>query len=55
MSFFRDAMNRINDTSTTTVTCPECGKTSKQSTSKVRRQQALLCPACKSLFVTQPK
>ncbi|MCT4717098.1 YnfU family zinc-binding protein [Enterobacteriaceae bacterium H18W14] len=48
-------MNRINDKATGTVTCPECGKKSKHPTIKIRRQQALLCPSCKSLFVVHSK
>ncbi|WP_435953877.1 YnfU family zinc-binding protein [Dryocola sp. BD626] len=51
MSFFADAMNRINDKSTTTVTCPQCGNKSKQPSSKIQRGQAMLCPGCKALFV----
>ncbi|WP_435948109.1 YnfU family zinc-binding protein [Dryocola sp. BD586] len=51
MSFFADALNRINDKNTTTVTCPQCGSKSKQLACKIQRGQAMLCPACKALFV----
>lgn len=37
---------------TSMVTCPSCGLSSSQSASKVRLKQAMLCPGCKSLFVS---
>ncbi len=57
MSFFASAMNRFNDksTSTSTVTCPQCGSKSKQPSSKISREQAMLCPSCKALFVVHPR
>lgn len=51
MSFFDYAMQRVGLVANMTVTCPICGHKSIQSTTKVRQQQALLCPGCKSLFV----
>lgn len=51
MSFFDYAMKFIGGASTTTVTCPECGHKSSQSTSKIRLKQAMLCPGCKALFI----
>jgi len=52
MSFIDYAMKLMNSgTSTTAVTCPVCGAKSTQSTSKIRLNQAMLCPGCKSLFV----
>lgn len=55
MSFFANALSRINDKNTSTVTCPQCGSKSKQPTSKINRQQAMLCPSCKALFVIHPR
>ncbi|WP_317846461.1 MULTISPECIES: YnfU family zinc-binding protein [Enterobacter cloacae complex] len=51
MSFFDYALQRVGLVANMTVTCPICGHKSIQSTTKVRQQQALLCPECKSLFV----
>ncbi|HIH5019965.1 YnfU family zinc-binding protein [Klebsiella oxytoca] len=51
MSFFDYALKRINIASKITVTCPVCGHQSNHPTTKVRKEQALLCPRCKSLFV----
>lgn len=51
MSFLTNALSRFNDKSTTTVNCPQCGKKSKQTTVKIQREQAMLCPHCKALFV----
>ncbi|UEG16064.1 YnfU family zinc-binding protein [Pantoea ananatis] len=35
-----------------TVVCPACGLSSSQPVSKIRLKQAMLCPGCKSLFVS---
>ncbi|WP_264289927.1 YnfU family zinc-binding protein [Duffyella gerundensis] len=35
-----------------TVICPTCGLRSSQPASKVRLKQAMLCPGCKTLFVS---
>nr|WP_275065366.1 YnfU family zinc-binding protein [Erwinia endophytica] len=51
MSFIDYAMKLMSSASTTTVTCPVCGVRSIQSTSKIRLNQAMICPGCKSLFV----
>ncbi|HHW4413515.1 YnfU family zinc-binding protein [Citrobacter freundii] len=51
MSFFDYAMQRVGLAANMTVMCPICGHKSTHSTTKVRQQQALLCPKCKSLFV----
>lgn len=50
MSYFTQVMDRIARINTD-AKCPICGKTSKQSVTKVSKEQALLCPHCKSLFV----
>nr|WP_249418119.1 YnfU family zinc-binding protein [Citrobacter freundii] len=44
-------MKRVGVATKTTVTCPMCGETSSHPTTKVRQEQALLCPKCKALFV----
>ncbi|WP_421505934.1 YnfU family zinc-binding protein [Erwinia rhapontici] len=51
MSFLSDVMKRINTATTSTVTCPLCGHRSAHAASKIRQNQTLLCPACKSLFI----
>lgn len=51
MSFFDYALKRVEAATKTTVACPICGHNSNHPTTKVRQQQALLCPKCKSLFV----
>ena len=51
MSFFDYALKRVEAATKTTVTCPICGHNSKHPTTKVRQEQALLCPKCKSLFI----
>ncbi|WP_317179148.1 YnfU family zinc-binding protein [Lelliottia amnigena] len=51
MSFFDYALKRVESATKTTVTCPICGFNSNHPTTKVRQEQALLCPKCKSLFV----
>ncbi|MFS2223951.1 YnfU family zinc-binding protein [Pantoea sp. B65] len=50
MSYFTDVMARIKTMSTNT-TCPVCGKKSKQSITKLAKEQTMVCPHCKSLFV----
>nr|WP_232046658.1 YnfU family zinc-binding protein [Dickeya sp. DW 0440] len=44
-------MKLIGGAATTTVTCPVCGSKSSQPVSKIRQEQAMLCPECKALFV----
>ncbi|EPC4330609.1 YnfU family zinc-binding protein [Enterobacter asburiae] len=51
MSFFDYALKRVEAAKKTTVTCPICGHNSNHPATKVRQEQALLCPRCKSLFV----
>ncbi|WP_409515501.1 YnfU family zinc-binding protein [Atlantibacter sp.] len=51
MSFFNYALKRIETATKTTVTCPQCGHNFYQPTTKVRQEQALLCPKCKTIFV----
>ncbi|ENT8518822.1 MULTISPECIES: YnfU family zinc-binding protein [Raoultella] len=51
MSFLDYAMKFIGGASTSTITCPVCGLSSTQSTSKIRLKQAMLCPGCKAIFV----
>ncbi|WP_255474417.1 YnfU family zinc-binding protein [Erwinia sorbitola] len=51
MSFLENVMKRISSATTSTVTCPLCGHRSSHAASKIRKNQTLLCPACKSLFV----
>lgn len=51
MSFLNDVLKRINSASTSAVTCPLCGHRSSHAASKIRQNQTLLCPACKSLFI----
>ena len=55
MSYFDNAMRRVGLVASMIVMCPICGHNSTQSTTKVRQQQALLCPKCKSLFVIHNK
>ncbi|MDN4627038.1 MULTISPECIES: YnfU family zinc-binding protein [Erwinia] len=50
MSFFAQMMDRIARINAD-AKCPICGKSSKHSVAKISREQALLCPHCKSLFV----
>ncbi|MCA1178882.1 YnfU family zinc-binding protein [Pantoea rwandensis] len=50
MSYFSQVMDRIARINTD-AKCPNCGKSSKHPIAKVSREQALLCPYCKSLFV----
>lgn len=51
MSFF-DGLKFLTST-TTKVTCPECGFVSEQMTAKVRKNSTLVCKKCGALF--QPK
>ncbi|WP_338019928.1 YnfU family zinc-binding protein [Rahnella ecdela] len=51
MSFF-DGLKFLTST-TTKVTCPECGYVSEQMTAKVRKNSTLVCKKCGALF--QPK
>ncbi|WP_220485618.1 YnfU family zinc-binding protein [[Pantoea] beijingensis] len=50
MSYFSDVMGRIKKIETN-ATCPVCEKKSKQSLSKVSKEQTMICPHCKSMFV----
>ncbi|WP_279233915.1 YnfU family zinc-binding protein [Pantoea sp. MQR6] len=50
MSYFAQMMDRIAKIKTE-AKCPICEKTSKQSITKISREQPLLCPHCKALFV----
>ncbi|MFU9137928.1 YnfU family zinc-binding protein [Erwinia tasmaniensis] len=50
MSYFNRVMVQPGKINSDT-TCPVCGKKSKHSLSKVSRDQTLLCPHCKSLFI----
>ncbi len=47
------AMKLFSGASTDTATCPVCGLKSAQPLSKIRRNQAMLCPGCKALFVSR--
>ncbi|WKZ94256.1 YnfU family zinc-binding protein [Chimaeribacter arupi] len=40
---------------TSTAKCPICGKSSKQSITKISREQTMICPYCNSLFVRHHK
>ncbi|MEN4888282.1 MULTISPECIES: YnfU family zinc-binding protein [Erwiniaceae] len=53
MSFLNQLMGRMTK-GTSQTKCPVCGKSSQQSFAKVNREQTLLCPHCKSLFVVHP-
>lgn len=52
MSLIDYAMKYLGGVSTTTVICPACGLRSSQSISKIRLKQTMLCPGCKTLFVS---
>ncbi|WP_219816733.1 YnfU family zinc-binding protein [Citrobacter amalonaticus] len=54
MSIIDYAMKLINGASTATATCPSCGLKSAQPISKIRRNQVMLCPGCKALFISRP-
>ncbi|MEI7146089.1 YnfU family zinc-binding protein [Pectobacterium brasiliense] len=51
MSLIDYATKLIGGSSTSSVICPVCGLRSSQILSRVRRQQTMLCPGCKALFV----
>ncbi|WP_312284266.1 YnfU family zinc-binding protein [Yokenella regensburgei] len=53
MSIINYAMKLFSGTPTTTATCPVCGLKSAQPLSKIRHNQAMLCPGCKALFISQ--
>ncbi|WP_275935301.1 YnfU family zinc-binding protein [Entomohabitans teleogrylli] len=53
MSIIDYAMRLFSGVSTAIVACPDCGLKSVQSVSKIRRNQALLCPGCKNLFISR--
>ncbi|MGL5386519.1 MULTISPECIES: YnfU family zinc-binding protein [unclassified Serratia (in: enterobacteria)] len=48
MSFF-DAFKLFGD-APVDVTCPECGKSSPQNRSKVKKNVTLICPHCGHYF-----
>ncbi|WP_313107933.1 YnfU family zinc-binding protein [Pseudescherichia vulneris] len=47
------AMKLFSGASIDTAACPVCGLKSAQPLSKIRRNQAMLCPGCKALFVSR--
>uniref|UniRef100_UPI00315AEA57 YnfU family zinc-binding protein n=1 Tax=Citrobacter freundii TaxID=546 RepID=UPI00315AEA57 len=51
MSIINYAMKLFSGAST--ATCPVCGLKSAQPLSKIRRNQAMLCPGCKALFISR--
>ncbi|WP_222431663.1 YnfU family zinc-binding protein [Pectobacterium actinidiae] len=51
MSIIDYAMKLFSGAST--ATCPVCGLKSAQPVSKIRRNQAMLCPGCKALFTSR--
>ncbi|MDM2817572.1 YnfU family zinc-binding protein [Citrobacter sp. CK197] len=53
MSVINYAMKLFSSASTATAACPVCGLKSAQPLSKIRLNQAMLCPGCKSLFIFQ--
>ncbi|WP_458047541.1 YnfU family zinc-binding protein [Phytobacter sp. AG2a] len=46
-------MKLFSGASTATATCPVCGLKSAQQLSKIRSNQAMLCPGCKALFIAR--
>ncbi|XXD11524.1 YnfU family zinc-binding protein [Klebsiella sp. R445] len=46
-------MKLFSNASTATAVCTVCGLKSAQPLSKIRRNQAMLCPGCKALFISQ--
>ncbi|MGA4520439.1 YnfU family zinc-binding protein [Citrobacter portucalensis] len=53
MSIINYAMKLFTNASTATAVCPVCGLKSAQLLSKIRRNQAMLCPGCKALFISR--
>ncbi|MDE9782832.1 MULTISPECIES: YnfU family zinc-binding protein [Escherichia] len=51
MSIINHAMKLFSGESTATGSV--CGLKSVQSLSKIRRNQAMLCPGCKALFISR--
>ncbi|WP_376746408.1 YnfU family zinc-binding protein [Pantoea septica] len=50
MSYFTQIMDRITK-ATNDAQCPVCNKYSKQSVPRITKEQVMLCPHCKSMFV----
>ncbi|MCU6681387.1 YnfU family zinc-binding protein [Leclercia sp. H6W5] len=46
-------MKLFSSASTATVACTVCGLKSAQPLSKIRLNQAMLCPGCKALFISR--
>ncbi|WP_319636982.1 YnfU family zinc-binding protein [Kosakonia oryzae] len=53
MSIIDYAMKLFSGASTATAACPVCGLKSAQPVSKIRGNQAMLCPGCKALFISR--
>ncbi|MEQ0324902.1 YnfU family zinc-binding protein [Klebsiella sp. JB_Kp015] len=53
MSIINYAMKFFSGASTATVVCTVCGFKSVQPMAKIQRNQAMLCPRCKALFISR--
>lgn len=47
---FLDSVRRLVSNAKVKIKCPDCGATSEQSTEKVHKNTALVCPKCGCLF-----
>ncbi|CNI85743.1 YnfU family zinc-binding protein [Yersinia mollaretii] len=54
MSFF-DSVKRLVSSATVKIKCPDCDAASEQSSEKVQKNSALVCPKCGCLFLPKDK
>ncbi|CFQ85826.1 Uncharacterised protein [Yersinia frederiksenii] len=52
---FLDNVRKWVSSAKVKITCPDCGATSEQSTDKVHKNTALVCPKCGCLFLPKDK
>ncbi|WP_222423449.1 YnfU family zinc-binding protein [Yersinia kristensenii] len=52
---FLDSIRKLVSSAKVSIKCPDCGATSEQSTEKVHKNTALVCPKCGCLFLPKDK
>ncbi|WP_219655635.1 YnfU family zinc-binding protein [Yersinia kristensenii] len=52
---FLDSIRKLVSSVKVSIKCPDCGATSEQSTEKVHKNTALVCPKCGCLFLPKDK
>ncbi|AJJ17542.1 MULTISPECIES: YnfU family zinc-binding protein [Yersinia] len=52
---FLDSVRRLVSSAKVNIKCPDCGAASEQSSEKVHKNTALVCPKCGCLFLPKDK